>query len=65
MICLELTTAQFAALQAMVSRGWSDGDLAEYLEEDQIPAYLEVLDSLGLDVRGSALPAEQKASRPQ
>ena len=36
-------------LLKMVERGWADGDLAEYLDGDQIQACERVLQALGLN----------------
>ena len=57
-VTLKLSPEQLDALAAMAARGWSQGDMAKYLEAHQIPVYLEVLTQLGLDALGAPLPAK-------
>lgn len=45
---IEVRDEDLPMLLRMVERGWSDGDLAEYLNVDQILACQRVLKILGL-----------------
>lgn len=46
---IEFTGQEMAVLRMMVNRGWSGGDLADYLNADQILACHRVLKRLGLN----------------
>lgn len=52
-------------LLKMVERGWSSGDLAEYLEADQIVSCERVLAALGLIQTPDPQPAVHPAQRRQ
>ncbi len=45
---IQIPDADWPMLLKMVERGWADGDLAEYLEGDQINACERVLARLGI-----------------
>lgn len=46
---IEIQSKDLPMLLKMVERGWSDGDLAEYLSGDQIQSCERVLIALGLN----------------
>lgn len=46
---VDISESDAAALHQMVLRGWSQGDLADYISADQANACLRVLSALGLD----------------
>lgn len=51
-------------LSRMVDRGWSDGDLAEYLTADDIVAAMKVVKALGLSPPAAA-PAKTATRKPR
>jgi hypothetical protein len=53
---IQIPDADWPMLLKMVERGWADGDLAEYLEGDQINACERVLARLGI----SPLPSPSR-----
>lgn len=52
-------------LLKMVERGWSSGDLAEYLEADQIVSCERVLAALGLIAAQAPAPASHPSQPHQ
>ena len=61
---IQIDAADLPALQQMVLRGWSQGDLADFISADQINACERVLAALGLDVN-QADPLPGGHSQPQ
>lgn len=60
---IEIKEKDVPMLLKMVERGWADGDLAEYLNGDQIQACERVLKALGLTQRqATAHPAAHSPS---
>lgn len=55
---LRLSDAEFLMLCKMAERGWSDGDLAEYLDADQIQVCMTVLEKLRLAAPPAATNAK-------
>lgn len=54
---LRIQDQDMPMLLKMVERGWSSGDLAEYLEADQIVSCERVLAALGLIAAQDPAPA--------
>ena len=55
------TDYEWNLLARMAERGWSSGDMAEYLEADEIAACMRILDTLGVSSRTGPAPSPAAA----
>ena len=67
---MNLNPQELQMLKVMVGRGWAGGDLAEYLEADQIAACLRVLEVLGISQSewgqtAARTPPQRRQTEPQ
>lgn len=58
------TDYEWNLLARMAERGWSGGDMAEYLEADEIAACMRILEALGVS-SGPAAARSPEAGRTQ
>lgn len=62
---MKISDNDMPMLQKMLSRGWQDGELAEYLNGDQIQSCLRVLKAAGLNQEAGMNPVTRSQDPSQ